>query len=1517
METYLRVMEMCIYSLNHVDMENLSQSTSQVLHKLTSKDLATLVNELNPLTSQCHALGLQLGLHYEQLRIIERDYHKCEDQLREIIAVRLNRGPPLTWRDIATALRAASVGANRLASELESKYVHNQPPLAVALQTNAHSAVASLTQTVASTSQRGSFPSGHTLSSVCVTPNNSSVPITHYNSQPPIRKNPYSHLPIIHDPHNHSPSFPPPNLFYLQPQLGQLDNQQQSTYIHNPLQFPPQLPWYNLKPVHYQPPHVLPQHQNYQYLQTTHYTPSHPSLVEPVGGINEETATKRPRIEPVLHPEPHSHSSQYQYHSARKSDLARIIEEVINRHTTELSTLIGDDEVYFTNEFIRLGIITRHSSKEIRTTCGIGNGERGRRLLDTVTTNIGGSRDRFEKFVSVFSSEPAYQELATSMTENFRTGSNCSLSHNVAESCVAHPPIGPFQSSVAAFVNHVKTVYRSKSVERDTTVVKWPPTPSEIYINLAMINRQANSAKCKKYAEVTETMVHDGNVDVILKGAKEPIEFEAIAKNISIPCEEDAPKKKRGSGHNERRLILVEGAPGVGKSTFAWEFCRRWERGEIAQQYQLVLLLRLRDERVSKAKSLQDLIYHPLEGVDKAVCTQLALSHDFNCLIILEGFDELPDSCRNEQSIFIDLISGKLLPVATVLVTSRPWATKVIHQKYENRVSQHIEILGFTSDQITRYIKSTLPLDEVSDLNVYLERHPQIRSGMYIPLNSAIVVTVYQESQTTECALPTTLTELYTALTQVLLHRHMRGHPECETAIKCIDTLALSVPPKVHDSFFKLCKLAYSGIVGTSDQVQLIFRDLPSDFDDLGLMDSVTELYVTQGAVSSYNFLHLTFQEFFAAMHISTMSEEEQLKHFYRHKEGRLKMVLRFLAGLKKLSCFSFIDNHSCQAPSTRHEDDSNSSWLLAGLSCFSNKRRIDNHFFQTPSIEHEGNSSYLMSCDVAVDINHVHWMFEAQSEEITLGHGTVEFYNNDSLLPLDCYALGYCIVHSQCQWVLRIQWGEEEMRMLVAGASTKQETTAKVVGLHLQENEISTECLNTLFTKWKSLLHLHQLSLRLPEQCDSITLPDLSTLRVLDIEVNSETKWGLDTLLSHLSLDSLTVHIYSDSVCDAIGDYIESTSCHLKELFIIAKKPIEFFNEEDMEAITATLASNHSLPLERLELECKCEFTDTAAEDLAQFMTITTTLCDLAIKYCTISVCGVLVLDRVIQQNSITMNLEDLTIEMEGDNDADDLDQLLVEYPDMARRIISTESGDAGVKVVAKALQHSHNLWSLDLPTNSIGDDGAVALAQALNHNSNLFYLNLSDNSISDDGAGALAQALHRTSINELFLPDNSISDEGAVALAQALHHNSTLEWLDLSNNRINDAGAGALAHALHHNSTLKGLELSNNSISDDVVVPMAQALHRNSTLRWLKLSNNSICDAGARALAQALHHNSTLDWLDLSGNDGIGGESTHQLVQVLTVNKSICVTLPRRCEEYATQCAQYQTVKNQFKFC
>ena len=132
------------------------------------------------------------------------------------------------------------------------------------------------------------------------------------------------------------------------------------------------------------------------------------------------------------------------------------------------------------------------------------------------------------------------------------------------------------------------------------------------------------------------------------------------------------------------------------------------------------------------------------------------------------------------------------------------------------------------------------------------------------------------------------------------------------------------------------------------DQVQLIFEesDLPEDFDNLGFMDSVTELYATRGAVSSYNFLHLTFQEFFAAIHISTMSPVE---HFQQHRGGKLKVVLRFLAGISKLKCLM--------------------------------SETVRDTF--VTSSESAKRGKYSLKCDAAVGVDIVNWMFEAQSDRV------------------------------------------------------------------------------------------------------------------------------------------------------------------------------------------------------------------------------------------------------------------------------------------------------------------------------------------------------------------------------------------------------------------------------------------------------------------------------------------------------------------------------------------------------
>ena len=338
----------------------------------------------------------------------------------------------------------------------------------------------------------------------------------------------------------------------------------------------------------------------------------------------------------------------------------------------------------------------------------------------------------------------------------------------------------------------MKTVYNR--AKRATHVVKWPVTLSETYTNLVCIDRRMTTGRRKEYDEVTKAMVEHGNVDVVY-GKKWPIDFDRIASGV---C---------GSGC----VVLVEGAPGVGKSTFAWEYCRRWERGEIGQHYQLILLLRLRNRDISKAKTLSDLIYHSSADLHQAVVRHLECSHGLNTLIILEGFDELPDACRSEESVFLRLISGKLLPSATVMVTSRPWATETLTIYYSNSIFQHIEILGFSSDQVVSHIRSVLPGGKAKDLEAYISSYPQIRGCMYIPLNIVIVLSVFKERQ---ASMPTTLTELYTAVVQTLLLRYLYGRTDLEKSVHEDLFKDLNVPYIVKRNFLELCQLAYKGIRG-------------------------------------------------------------------------------------------------------------------------------------------------------------------------------------------------------------------------------------------------------------------------------------------------------------------------------------------------------------------------------------------------------------------------------------------------------------------------------------------------------------------------------------------------------------------------------------------------------------------------------------------------------------------------------------------------------------------------------
>ena len=71
------------------------------------------------------------------------------------------------------------------------------------------------------------------------------------------------------------------------------------------------------------------------------------------------------------------------------------------------------------------------------------------------------------------------------------------------------------------------------------------------------------------------------------------------------------------------RCVLVEGAPGVGKTTFASELCKQWARGEILQEWGVVVIIKLRDQRTRTAQTINDLLCHPDPEIRNQVAKEL------------------------------------------------------------------------------------------------------------------------------------------------------------------------------------------------------------------------------------------------------------------------------------------------------------------------------------------------------------------------------------------------------------------------------------------------------------------------------------------------------------------------------------------------------------------------------------------------------------------------------------------------------------------------------------------------------------------------------------------------------------------------------------------------------------------------------------------------------------------------------------------------------------------------------
>ncbi len=287
--------------------------------------------------------------------------------------------------------------------------------------------------------------------------------------------------------------------------------------------------------------------------------------------------------------------------------------------------------------------------------------------------------------------------------------------------------------------------------------IRWlRPENSREYIKLTLVKGSA-----RKYPEdIGQTLVRG--------------DFEqAVDKRTGISIEQVLEAEYEGQ--DKPKFVLMEGAPGIGKSCLAWELCRMWEKETpCMKEYRLVILLRLREKEVQNISNVRQLFYfydaEDKESLVKEVVNELGS----DILFILDGFDELPKTYQSDGFLLLKLIN-KHLPGSTVLVTTRSSATEELLKSAQPQ--KRIEVVGFDQKSVEAYASGVFK-DESSEklmkFKAYISpNNPVVNSMMYVPLNAAIMVYIFENNP--DSLLPRTLTELYLQLCFTILNKALQN----------------------------------------------------------------------------------------------------------------------------------------------------------------------------------------------------------------------------------------------------------------------------------------------------------------------------------------------------------------------------------------------------------------------------------------------------------------------------------------------------------------------------------------------------------------------------------------------------------------------------------------------------------------------------------------------------------------------------------------------------------------------
>uniref|UniRef100_A0A9J7XGF8 NACHT, LRR and PYD domains-containing protein 3-like n=1 Tax=Cyprinus carpio carpio TaxID=630221 RepID=A0A9J7XGF8_CYPCA len=371
--------------------------------------------------------------------------------------------------------------------------------------------------------------------------------------------------------------------------------------------------------------------------------------------------------------------------------------------------------------------------------------------------------------------------------------------------------------------------------------------------------------------------------------------------DIFNPSPELGYEEKRRQKNDTIKTVLTKGIAGIGKTVSVQKFILDWAEGRANQDVDFMFVLPFRELNLIKDNyySLHRLLldfHSELHDLDSEIYDKCKV------VFIFDGLDEnrislMFSDCQKVSYVtevssvsllMSNLMKGDLLPSALIWITTRPAAANQIPSKYINRVT---EIQGFNDPQKEEYFRKRISDEhQASRIISHIRRARSLHIMCHIPVFCWISSTVLQNilKQDLSAEIPQTLTEMYIYFLVIQTKMRNQKYEERDSEKPLRSNREVIV---------KLAELAFNHLMkGNVMFYEEDLRESGIDVTDASVYSGIcTEIFREESVIyhrKVYSFIHLSFQEFFAALYV-----------FYCYLHKNTEFLKMFLTGKSRTQC--------------------------------------------------------------------------------------------------------------------------------------------------------------------------------------------------------------------------------------------------------------------------------------------------------------------------------------------------------------------------------------------------------------------------------------------------------------------------------------------------------------------------------------------------------------------------------------------------------------------------------------